>query len=273
MITLIPSGGLANRMKAIASGVALASELKQELIIYWFQTWGLQAPFAALFQPIRMPLVRFHEASNLDYLLRDRPRKKNFYLPALYQRISYDRCLYEQESSKLLDEGFDFKNWAAQKKVFLTTYVAFHPYSSSTMQQLFVPLKEIQTQIEQVNPIAREKVIGVHIRRTDHILAIENSPIELFFERIDQEIASEEKLYIYLATDSEEVKQEMKERYGKRILTSPNQADRESIEGIKEGVVDLFALGNTKKIYGSFNSTFSAIAAQLGDTVLEIVQK
>lgn len=40
MITLVPSGGLGNRMRAIASGIALAEAANTPLRIVWFQDWG-----------------------------------------------------------------------------------------------------------------------------------------------------------------------------------------------------------------------------------------
>ena len=77
---------------------------------------------------------------------------------------------------------------------------------------------------------------------------------------------------IYLATDSEEVKREMKERYGDRIFCSGKKADRGSLEGIREGITDMYTLARTQKIYGSYQSSFSDMAAQIGGTPLEILK-
>ena len=76
----------------------------------------------------------------------------------------------------------------------------------------------------------------------------------------------------YLATDSEEVKREMKERYGDRIFCSGKKADRGSLEGIREGITDMYTLARTQKIYGSFQSSFSDMAAQIGGVPLEILK-
>ncbi len=50
------------------------------------------------------------------------------------------------------------------------------------------------------------------------------------------------------------------------------QADYGSLEGIREGVADMYTLARTQKIYGSFQSSFSNIAAQLGRVPLEILK-
>ena len=112
----------------------------------------------------------------------------------------------------------------------------------------------------------------MHIRRTDNLASIRQSPIELFYQKLDEEIKEDDKVAIYLATDSEEVKREMKERYGDRIFCSGKKADRGSLEGIREGITDMYTLARTQKIYGSFQSSFSDMAAQIGGTPLEILK-
>ena len=57
------------------------------------------------------------------------------------------------------------------------------------------------------------------------------------------------------------------------ILTAKDEADRNSIAGIKGGIIDMFALSKTNKIYGSFQSSFSELAAQIGNVPIEILQK
>ena len=51
-ITFVPVGGLANRMRAVASAVTLAAKSDSDLSIVWFQDWALNAPFSQLFKPV-----------------------------------------------------------------------------------------------------------------------------------------------------------------------------------------------------------------------------
>ena len=78
---------------------------------------------------------------------------------------------------------------------------------------------------------------------------------------------------IFLATDDEATKQALLGRYGQRVITSPNKATRDSAEGIQEALAEMVALSRTDKIYGSANSTFSQIAACLGDIPIEILTR
>ena len=115
--------------------------------------------------------------------------------------------------------------------------------------------------------------IGVHIRRTDNKASILQSPTELFVDAIDKEVEQNDDTVIFLATDSEAIKDEMRSRYGRRLLTAGDEADRNSITGIKGGVVDMYTLARTNRIYGSFQSSFSELASQIGGVEVHVLRK
>ena len=150
--------------------------------------------------------------------------------------------------------------------------VFFQLYDYAWISRLFVPVDEIMEEVENRCRNFSDAMIGVHIRRTDNLASIRQSPIELFYQKLDEKIKEDGKVAIYLATDSEEVKREMKERYGDRIFCSGKKADRGSLEGIREGITDMYTLARTQKIYGSFQSSFSDMAAQIGGVPLEILK-
>ena len=76
-ITFVPIGGLANRMRTIASALMLSQQTNSQLNIVWFKDWALYAPFGMLFEPIVKERLSLREAEGYDALLLDRPRKKN----------------------------------------------------------------------------------------------------------------------------------------------------------------------------------------------------
>lgn len=272
-ITFVPVGGLANRMRAVASAVTLAGKTESELQVVWFQDWALNASFSRLFKPVDATMAGLRDASPLDYLLLDRPRSKNFHIPRICQKFVFDSCLYERFITPLCKKHFDFETWARDRQVYMASYTAFQLYKHELVRRLFVPLDEIQEEIDKRSHLFSKYMIGVHIRRTDNIDSIRQSPIELFYDKLDQDIKEDTEIGIYLATDSEEVKQLMKERYGERLLLSDKQASRDSWEGIKDGIADMYTLARTQKIYGSFQSSFSDMAAQIGGVPLEIIKK
>lgn len=273
-ITFVPVGGLANRMRAVASAVTLARKTARELQIVWFEDWALNAPFCQLFKPVEEAVCRLRDASRMDYALLDRPRSRNLHFPRVYQKLRFRSCLYERFITPLCKKNFDFEAWARQGgDVYMASYTAFQKYDYAWIGRLFVPVDEIVREVENRCHHFSEDMIGVHIRRTDHVDSIQKSPIELFYQKLDKDISENSRTGIYLATDSEEVKRAMKERYGERIRTSDKQADRSSTEGIRDGIADMYTLARTQKIYGSFQSSFSEMASQIGGAPLEILSE
>ena len=88
-ITFVPVGGLANRMRAVASAVTLAAKSDSDLSIVWFQDWALNAPFSQLFKPVDRKIACLRDASRLDYALLDRHRSKNFHFPAFVSETAF----------------------------------------------------------------------------------------------------------------------------------------------------------------------------------------
>jgi NAD(P)-dependent dehydrogenase (short-subunit alcohol dehydrogenase family) len=225
-ITFVPVGGLANRMRAVASAVTLAAKSDSDLSIVWFQDWALNAPFSQLFKPVDRKIACLRDASQLDYALLDRPRSRNFHFPLLFQKLFFKSCLYERSITPLCNRHFDFERWVKEGScVYMASYTAFQPYDYVWISRLFVPVEEVMEEVENRCRNFSDTMIGMHIRRTDNLASIRQSPIELFYQKLDEEIKEDDKVAIYLATDSEEVKREMKERYGDRIFCSGKKAD------------------------------------------------
>ena len=271
-LLFIPVGGLANRMRAVASAVTLMRRVQGAVSAIWFQDWALNAPFNALFQPLEVDGVTMREATFCDRIVYDRPRKKNLYLPRLFQKLLFTHALYEKSITPLRLQHFDFEKWAAQGNCYLASYTNFLPYDYDLLRQLFVPQPEIMAMIEQNIQQFSKRTIGLHIRRTDNIASIQQSPLELFLQAVEKELTYDPNTTLFLATDSEEVKAEFLKRYGNQVITAKEKSDRDSIAGIKGGIIDMYTLAKTQKIYGSFQSSFSELAAQLGDIPLEILQ-
>lgn len=266
MMTFIPVGGLANRMRSIHSAISLCEN--DELHIYWFKDQGLNCRFEHLFKPVPLPNVTLKEANFGDKMLYDRPRKKNLYIPKLYQKLCFDACLYEDETK---EGSLDYQQWKKEHdSVYLASYNQFYQPNKS-LKDLFIPTEQIQHQINNACSTHNKQTIGIHIRRGDHDIAIQKSPIELFIAEMEKEIEKEPLTNFYLATDSETEKAMLIKRFGARIITSKDAATRNTTEGIQDAVVDLYALSQTHKILGSFYSSFSEIAAQLGSCKLNIL--
>lgn len=275
MITLVPVGGLANRMRAIASAAMLAKRCNSPLRVIWFKDQGLNCRFDELFRTdLPYSRIQLAEASWLDLLLYDRPRKRNFRMTRFPQQWLFNSCIREEEIIRKRDEGFDFTAWGNEnKKVHIASYITFVPYPYELLQALFRPNKEIEKAIDKITGSFDDHTIGIHIRRTDNIQSINLSPLTLFIEQIEKDIQKDERANFYLASDSPEDKAKLVELFGNRIRTHQFTTDRNSSKGIQDAATELFVLSRTQKIIGSAWSSFSEIAAQLTGIPCIILKK
>ena len=115
------------------------------------------------------------------------------------------------------------------------------------------------------------RCLGLHIRRSDNLQAKIVSPLSLFLEKIDYEIDSDNSTHFFLSTDDEATREYMLKRYGGRIITQKSLGNRYTLRGEVDAVVDLLLLSQTCKLYGSYWSSFSEVAATIGHVPLEVL--
>ena len=266
-------------MRVAAATAAMAARLQAPVRVLWMEQWGMRCRFDALFEPAPLSEIGGHpfelrDATWRESLLMARPQRRNLNLPRLMQRILFSDVIFSERVMPLRMEGFDFLNWAkAGGRRLMHAYRDFYRWDLSLLPQLFVPTPEITALIDQRCATFSNNPIGVHVRRTDNQESIDDSPLKLFFQHIDTCIAQHDDTTIYLATDDEATKTSMRQRYNHRIITSPTQADRESTAGIIEGLVEMYTLSRTNHIYGSAGSTFSEMAAAIGQKPFEVVRR
>jgi len=270
-LLLVPAGGLANRMRAVMSAYNLCRATDSKLQVVWFRDWALNAMFRDIFEPIDAGRLSLREAGPTDYLLNDRPRRRNLWIPKLPQMVVYRRRIYEQYVTPLKQKGFDFEAWLDKKKCYMSCYQEFGTFDHGLYKELFRPIPRVIDVSYDYRSMFSHYTIGMHIRRTDNLESVRNSPTTLFIEAGLRELEAHPDLKIYLATDSEEVKHEMRQVFGKRVITPRAAAERGSTEGIRMAVAEMWTLAHTMHIYGSAGSSFSSMAASVGGTGLTVL--
>ncbi len=274
-LTVGLEGGLGNRMRTAAAAAAMAPQVHGRVAVLWTPQWGMGSRFDELFEPVATPRLELRDATPLERLTAARPRPRNLFLPRLTNRLSFRQVLYNEQVMPLYQQHFDFAAWANAHRSLMWTWWDFFPWEPALLRQLFCPLPALQQRINERCAAFSPHTIGVHIRRTDHQQAIQESPLELFTDAIDHEADLHPDLCVYLATDDEATKAALRQRYGQRILTSNTSATRDTTDGIREALIEMYTLSRTAHIYGSAGSSFSTIAAYLGgitNTVLSVVQ-
>lgn len=277
-ITLVPRGGLANRMRAIASAAALSARIDAKLTVVWINTSDLSAAFSDLFI-----------TKNLPFCLKDLPRRqfaylpqraKYLFLPTMWQNTRYSSTLRDERQHDrhyLIDAEpetvYAFFRSIRNGTVFVDTCHAFYPYNGELYRSLFVPSPRVEARVATLLPdLGRSLPIGLHVRRTDHIQSIQSSPLSLFEKTIKRILAVDPARKFYLATDDDTTKDDLCNLFPGHIATSSHTASRSSLQGMIDGAAEMFALSKCETILGSFNSSFSEAASLIGDIPLKIIK-
>lgn len=210
---LVPIGGLANRIFAIRAAISFCADYHLKLKILWFKDWGMAATFEELFS-VRKEAgeVEIIDAKWWHYFL-DRPRKRTLWLPWFYQRITFDACFYEKD----LYGQSSFMDWYGQhmscRSLYVVQCMKFYQ-ADRTFFRYLLPAKNIREEIALQVAGFSCHTIGVHIRRTDFLQAIKESPLCLFMAKMKEVMEKDNAVRFYLATDSMEVKEDLLKTIG-----------------------------------------------------------
>ena len=263
-------GGLGNRMRALDSAIEFCNRYNKELHLIWPLFKGMNCRFDQLFEiprcisSISYPneYSSFKVISNL-YVAGRKLARTTF-------PVRYDKFINKKEFWTLEKNRFDWSELSQYHRVRLQTDAKFFnrdkPYTE------LVPVDTLKRQIILYSErFTGKKIIGIHIRRTDNVWATESSLTESFIRKMDAELASDQKTVFFLATDSPAEESILIDRYGDKMLVHEKSTlRRDTIEGIQQALVDLYILSRVQKIIGSYRSSFTDTAAELGKVPLEI---
>lgn len=259
MIIIQPSGGLCNRMRVINSAYILAQKKHCKLVVLWKMCDELNCPFEKLFL-LPEELVVYNFKSNFNL-------KKLFYQLSCKQRFQNSHIENHTAQGKLHE---DFLN-SLGTSVYISTWEHFYPAQD---YHLFVPTPALQARVDAIVKELGSHGVGVHIRRTDNTWSIANSKSDDFFMAIRQELAEFPDAKFYIATDDAREEEQLCREFGTAIVTNPKKTlARDSVEGMQDALIDLFCLSKTTKIFGSFYSSFTDIAADINGIEKIVVGK
>lgn len=249
MIIIQPSGGLCNRIRVINSAYQLANKRRDELVVLWKNCDELNCPFETLYQPVtEITIINFYSNWNI---------KKLWYQLTTLQRFQ-NEDIVQNKTDGILNHDF-YEN--LKEKAYISTWEHFYP---SQDYHLFKPTKAIQSRINTITKHFGNNCIGVHIRRTDNEPAIDKSSTEQFIEKMQLEIDADPNTRFFLATDDPHEEERLRETFPYHILSNQHKSvQRDSMEGMIDALIDLMCLSETTKIYGSYWSSYTDVAADI----------
>ena len=114
--------------------------------------------------------------------------------------------------------------------------------------------------------------IGVHCRQTDNSRSFYEGliPSDSYHAHIDRAIEQFPNARLFVAADTVAARDRIRKRYGGRLLahlseTNPALGERYTLAGQKAGLADMLALSRTSLIIGTRFSSFTYVAAILGE--------
>lgn len=274
-LIIVPFGGLANRIRVILSAINLAQKFNLKLKVYWIEREELNCDFNYLFQPIKnVEIKTFKNGFFFKVLIKLSSHLKIFLSFFNYIVISdkYIHKFLERDyfdcNPQILDHKL--KN-RSNKNIFFTTCAKFYNYDNNDISLLKVN-HYVQNRVNLfLEKHSLTNYISIHIRYTDNVLAINNSPLSIFESIINIELDFGRKIVI--CTDSEFVKNELEQKYSNILIFPETEKNRDSVIGIQDALFELIILSKANKVFGSYGSTYSLLATEIGNNPLIIVKK
>jgi hypothetical protein len=281
-LVIEPVGGLCNRIFVLNSALEISKKCDVELTILWWNRADCGCDFQdVLIAPEGIRVINKKRSPfGTKKLLKEKKWKdsfiamfeelnyKNYQFWSSFRRIPGDLTfhLYDNELCDLLHKYFTNKNKVYLEECMLQygSCVDLFPFSD----EVYKKAKNIKYEI------GKRRYYGLHIRRTDHVYAIQNSPTELFVNEVEKHLKKEPDCMFFLATDDKKVENFFREQYPNNIIYIPDKAyGRNGVFAIQDAALDLLLLSQSEKIYGSVASTFSIMAAAMGKIELCILMR
>lgn len=258
-LTVTCQAGMSNRLRVLLSGKALAEASGREFAMRWRPLPACGCLFHQLFENdwTASAAVPFDEDRAIDLTHLPWAKMPNFL-------TSPETALYIQSFS-----------WLIQPKR-RTEHVPLEARCAELLQAL-EPTRALAQRIGDFqNKFFRPAMIGVHLRRGDHIVTRPDVTANLgaTLTRVDGWLAETPDAGILLCTDdgaldpytgravdTQNVVARFVKRYGERVVfTTPSSLDRRTPKAIQDGLVDLWLLRATDYFVGTLGSSFSELA-------------
>ena len=262
MIAVVPEGGLCNRMRVVASAVLLARAAGVGLRVRWQRTMDFNCRFAEIFAPLRSPgLVVELDAMNDRQKVLRRLEESVLVLRGW-------RPLIRERGAATIGDIETGARIATHKNLLIRGNTRL--LKASGMYDCFAPAEQCAKEIREWTSVV-ENAVGVHIRRGDNKKSAVGSPLPAFVKLMREELERDPCLRFFVATDDREVMKTLEGEFGSRVFERRKRAySRDDPVAIKDALVDLYALAGTRKIIGSYWSSFSETAAELSSIDLVV---
>lgn len=273
LIILKATCALGNRLRAIVSALQLSSETGYDFRVEWPLNPDCNCQLESIID-IRGLNIDIKNKKDSYY-----NRKKD----QILRLIQYQKIFFIDEPSAIeIHQNISKSKNSIKERNILKNKIKTHSkiiihsgraFYASDDSDYYPKIKPSQTILKNIDNRINKETIGIHIRRGDNKDSIENSPTSKFIEQIEEELELNPHAIFYLSTNDPETENHLESIFKEKlIITKKTSLDRNSTNGIMEAAVDLFSLSKFQKIIGSYWSSFSKMAALIGEIDLEVIR-
>lgn len=255
-LTVHSRWGLANRLRVLLSGMALAGATQRTFCMLWPRHANCGAVFAELFE------------NDWNIVDAEAPADMPLYGLTLGGARWRD-LLVAPEAHVTASSG----TWLLRPE----RYPAHAPLMKHCEELLdaLAPVGDVRERVAVVRRRFRPRMVGVHVRCGDFVRVHGACDLHDVLGKVDAALATLPGGGVFLCTDDGSVDPATRRpseplgvaaafaaRYGDRLVTSrPRSLDRGSPEAVQDALVDFLLLRGTDSLVGSLHSSFSMLAA------------
>ena len=255
-IVVIPTQGLANRLRAIASARVLADFMNTTFHMVWVPEAACNCTFDSLFDSPRIPTINIDtDVASKTYLY-----KPNVHTSSLLQ----ENLPLNAYDFLVIRGGHEFRHPHMTEDEFVARKCAFYG--------TFVPKDSIQQQV--LTPPG--PCVAIHFRdfipcydAADGRDFSQVSPLHLFVERVRTMSRRNPRLHFLLCSNTNRAYEALNEVLPTGRLWYRNSVvqQRDSAKGIADALTDIIAMSRCDLILGTSMSSFSDEACFWGETL------
>ena len=265
-LVVVPTSGLANRLRVLTSAKIFAEHAGRKLFLNWIPSGECNIEWQDLFldryESFPSPLSSFQ--AGID-LYDDSVIPMSWYreIPVLTVRDESDRIAVHS-CRNFLPAGMNSAAYMDAK---------------SSFYKKLRPVDRVQKKIDdmQKRHFAGCDVTGVHIRRNDHLSFLRKDhmlvcPTRMFVEAMDKMLRMNPAAKFFLATDDKKEERLIQLLFGKAVIVfEKKEPSRHTRKGMQDALVDWVLLSRTARMIAPYASSFSEEAGAVNRIEMEII--